>query len=192
MPRDEASRRPFLYVFLPSRTEGCIFFRGGRILTDRRRGMTWATGLAARGCFCCSLHWWDAQTASAQMKNRRCGQCRQPDRFRTGLVPESHPGLYSLSPVKEWSRGFPAGILSPAHHSGIGRGHDPGHVWRNDGGRHPGLCTPGNYFDAGQYTITSKGGPDVGAFTAQADVPAASFVWTNIVDVTNRSTARRT
>ena len=39
--------------------------------------------------------------------------------------------------------------------------------------------TPGNYLDAGQYTVTSPGGPDVGAFSASIDVPSPAFVVTS-------------
>jgi uncharacterized protein (TIGR03437 family) len=46
-----------------------------------------------------------------------------------------------------------------------------------------GDTTPGNYFDAGHYTVTGPGGPDVQAFVASTDVPSTPFVWTNIPDI---------
>jgi uncharacterized protein (TIGR03437 family) len=46
-----------------------------------------------------------------------------------------------------------------------------------------GDTTPGNYFDAGHYTVTGSGGKDVGVFTASTDVPSKQFLWTNMLDV---------
>ena len=43
--------------------------------------------------------------------------------------------------------------------------------------------TPGNYLDAGQYTITGPGGPDVGSFTARLTLPQP-LVWTNQASIT--------
>ncbi len=37
---------------------------------------------------------------------------------------------------------------------------------------------PGNYLDAGRYTFTGPGGPDVGAFTGTIEV-APELLWTN-------------
>jgi uncharacterized protein (TIGR03437 family) len=47
-----------------------------------------------------------------------------------------------------------------------------------------GDTTPGNYYDPGQYTITGAGGPDVGGFTATAEVSSTPFVWTNVPTLT--------
>ena len=44
--------------------------------------------------------------------------------------------------------------------------------------------TVGNYYDAGHYTVTGTGGPDVGPFTTAVDVPTVQFEWTNMPDVT--------
>jgi uncharacterized protein (TIGR03437 family) len=43
--------------------------------------------------------------------------------------------------------------------------------------------TPGNYLDAGQYTITGPGGADVGQFTARLTLPP-ELVWTNQASIT--------
>lgn len=43
--------------------------------------------------------------------------------------------------------------------------------------------TPGNYYDAGHYTVTGPGGNDVGVFMGSTDVPGTPFVWTNIPDI---------
>ena len=42
--------------------------------------------------------------------------------------------------------------------------------------------TPGNFMDAGNYTFTGPGGPDVGAFSLSVDV-APELVWTNRTSV---------
>ena len=45
-----------------------------------------------------------------------------------------------------------------------------------------GAGTAGNYLDAGAYTITGPGGPDVGSFTARLTLPTA-LTWTNAAAV---------
>jgi uncharacterized protein (TIGR03437 family) len=43
--------------------------------------------------------------------------------------------------------------------------------------------TPGNYLDAGSYTVTGPGGADVGSFSASVNIPTA-LVWTNQSSIT--------
>lgn len=43
-----------------------------------------------------------------------------------------------------------------------------------------GNATPGNYLDAGHYTVTGSGGTDIGAFTASVDVLSPAFAVTNL------------
>jgi len=52
-----------------------------------------------------------------------------------------------------------------------------------------GDATPGNFLDAGQYTLTGAGGKDIGAINAPFSIP--QFAWTNRPSGTNNLTVTR-